>query len=49
MIIFIYMIISSGKYFAYDGFLAKKVRLYGSQIMLNPTVKWILYCKMDHN
>lgn len=40
-----YMIISSGKYFAYEGFLAKKVRLYRSQIMLNPplycTVKWV--------
>lgn len=40
-----YMIISSGKYLAYEGFLAKKVRFYGSQIMLNPplyrTVKWV--------
>lgn len=39
------MIISSGKYFAYQAFLAKKVRLYRSQIMLNPplscTVKWV--------
>lgn len=37
--------IPSGKYFAYEGFLAKKVRLYGSKIMLNPplscTVKWV--------
>lgn len=39
------MIISSGKYIAYEGFSAKKVRFYRSQIMLNPplycAVKWV--------
>lgn len=38
------MIISSGKYFAYEGFLAKKGGLYGCQIMLNPLLSCTVKC-----